>query len=102
MEDEILMSLLKRSGLENQEKILKDMIDDSILEMRALLNYEEEEELPEGVKPAVKELTLIRFNQDGVEGIQSETQSSGGSTSYMDLLPNRIRRIVRKYRRLPR
>ena len=58
--------------------------------------------LPEGVIPAVKELTLIRFNKDGVEGIASESQSFGGSTTYMDSLPDQVKRTIRRYRRLPR
>ena len=102
MENEILNSLLKRPGLDAQVEVLEDMIRDSMDETRALLNYEEEEPLPTGVAPIVKELTLIRFNRDGTEGIQSESQSSGGSTTYSDELPDRIKRILRKYRRLPR
>ena len=96
MENEILNSLLKRPGLDAQVELLEDMIRYS------MLNYEEEEPLPTGVAPIVKELTLIRFNRDGTEGIQSESQSSGGSTTYSDELPDRIKRILRKYRRLPR
>ena len=102
MENEILNSLLKRPGLDAQVELLEDMIRDSMDEIRALFNYEKEEPLPEGVAPIVKELTLIRFNRDGTEGIQSESQSSGGSTTYSDELPDRIKRILRKYRRLPR
>ena len=102
MENEILNSLLKRPGLDAQVELLEDMIRDSMDEIRALLNYEKEESLPEGVAPIVKELTLIRFNRDGTEGIQSESQSSGGRTTYSDELPDRIKRILRKYRRLPR
>lgn len=102
MENEILNSLLKRPGLDAQVELLEDMIRDSMDEIRALLNYEKEESLPEGVAPIVKELTLICFNRDGTEGIQSESQSSGGSTTYSDELPDRIKRILRKYRRLPR
>lgn len=101
MEEKILESLLKRPGLEDKETVLVDMIQDSMIEMRTLLNYKDGEELPEGCVPAVKELTLIRFNQDGVEGISSEAQSSGGSTTYMDALPDRVKRTIRKYRRLP-
>lgn len=101
MEEKILESLLKRPGLEDKETVLVDMIQDSMIEMRTLLNYKDGEELPEGCVPAVKELTLIRFNQDGVEGISSESQSSGGGTTYMDALPDRVKRTIRKYRRLP-
>lgn len=100
--EDILESLLKRPGLEDQMDVLEDMIHDSIIDMRSYLNYGDEESLPEGVIPAVKELTLIRFNKDGVEGIASESQSFGGSTTYMDSLPDRVMRTIRRYRRLPR
>ena len=101
MEREILESLLKRPGLQDQKDVLTDMIQDSISDMRTMLNYDDEEELPDGCIPAIKELVLVRYNQDGVEGISSESQSSGGSTTYMDALPDRVKRAVRKYRRLP-
>ena len=102
MEEKILESLLKRPGLEGKESILTDMIQDSMIEMRTLLNYKDGEELPEGCVPAVKELTLIRFNQDGVEGVSSESQSSGGSTTYLESLPKTVRQAVRRYRRFRR
>lgn len=102
MENKILESLLKRPGLEWEEDTLKDMIADSIWDMRNMLNYDENEDLPEGCIPAIKELVLVRYNQDGVEGISSESQSSGGSTTYMDTLPDQVKRTIRKYRRLPR
>ena len=101
MENKILESLLKRPGLQDQKDLLPDMIQDSISDMRTMLNYDENEELPEGCIPAVKELVMIRYNQDGVEGISSESQSSGGSTTYMDALTDRVKRTIRKYRRLP-
>ena len=103
MEKKILKELLKRPGMSEQDwELLEDMIHDSIIDMRSYLNYEDEESLPEGVIPAVKELTLIRFNKDGVEGIASESQSFGGSTTYMDALPDQVKRTIRRYRRLPR
>ena len=101
MEKKILESLLKRPGLQDQKSVLTDMIQDSINDMRTMLNYDDEEELHDGCIPAIKELVLVRYNQDGVEGISSESQSSGGSTTYMDALPDRVKRTVRKYRRLP-
>ncbi|WP_277239827.1 phage head-tail connector protein [Merdimonas faecis] len=102
MEEKILESLLKRPGLEDKETVLVDMIQDSMIEMRTLLNYKDGEELPEGCVPAVKELTLIRFNQDGVEGVSSESQSSGGSTTYLESLPKTVRQAVRRYRKFRR
>lgn len=102
MENKILKSLMNRLGLEDKEDILKDMIEDSICDMRNMLNYDNEEKIPDGCIPAIKEMVLVRFNQDGVEGISSESQSSGGSTTYMDSLPDKVKRTVRKYRRMPR
>lgn len=101
MENKILESLLKRPGLKDQKDLLADMIQDSISDMRTLLNYGENETLPDGCIPAIKELVLVRYNQDGMEGISSESQSSGGSTTYMDALPDQVKRTIRKYRRLP-
>ena len=95
MKKKILKELLKRPGMSEQDwELLEDMIHDSIIDMRSYLNYEDEESLPEGVIPAVKELTLIRFNKDGVEGIASESQSFGGSTTYMDALPDQVKKIT--------
>lgn len=103
MEEQLLTSLKMRPGLkEENEDYLRDLIQDSIVEMRAFLNYGETENLPEACLPAVKELTLIRYNRDGTEGISTESQSSGGSTSYVDELPPKVKRVIRKYRRLPR
>ena len=47
MKEKILESLLKRPGLEGKENILADMIEDSISDMRTMLNYGEDEDLPE-------------------------------------------------------
>lgn len=100
MEEKIIKSLILRQGMEEGE-LLKDMVHDSILEMKSYLNYAEDEVLPEACIPAVKEMVLVRYNQDGVEGIASESQSSGGSTVYLDALPDKVKRVIRKYRRLP-
>ena len=101
METQVLESLLKRSGLEDKSELLTDIIQDCISDIRNFLNYADDEEIPIGCLTAVKELTLVRFNQSGVEGIQVESQSSGGSTTYRDSLPDKVKRTIRKYRRLP-
>ena len=98
---QVLESLLKRPGLTDETERLTEMIADSIVDIRNFLNYGDAEELPAGCITAVKELTLVRFNQDGAEGLKSESQSSGGSETYLDDLPARIKRTIRKYRRLP-
>lgn len=101
VEEKILESLIKRQGIENDES-LKDMIQDSIMEMKGYLNYSDDEELPDGCIPAVKQLVLVRYNQDGVEGIASESQSSGGSTTYIDILPDKVKQVIRRYRKFRR
>ena len=99
MEKEILESLLKRPGLQDQKDMLIDMIQDSIRDMRVMLNYGDDEKLPDGCISAIKELVLVRYNQDGVEGISSESQSSGGSTTYLESLPRTVKQAVRRYRK---
>lgn len=101
MEEQILESLLLRKGI-TDEVLLLDMIQDSMDELRAMLNYEADEKIPQECRSAVKELVLIRYNRDGTEGIVSEAQSSGGNTTYTDELPDRVKRIIRRHRRLPR
>ena len=77
MEEKILNELLKRPGMSEQDwELLKDMIHDSIIDMRSCLNYEDEESLPEGVIPAVKELTLIRFNKTELRELQANRKAS--------------------------
>lgn len=102
MIENILVSLMKRPGLEDKEEILRDMIRDSVEDMRTMLNYSDEEDLPEGCIPAIKDLTMVHFNQDGVEGIHTESHSSGGSTTYLNALPARVKRTVYRYRRMRR
>lgn len=102
MKEKILEDLTKRPGLMGKWDVLDDMVEDSMMDMRSFLNYRDNEELPQGCIPAIKELALIRFNQDGAEGITSESQSSGGSTTYFHELPASVRRIIRRYRRLKR
>ena len=94
MEERILESLLKRPGLGEKRY-------DSVLEIRDAINYEKDEELPEACELAVKELTLIRFNRDGTEGIASES-NSGVSVSYINELPPAVKRIIYRHRRLRR
>lgn len=101
-EEKVFASLIKRPGIGDSVEVLKDMVHDSVIDMRNYLNFSDSESLPEGVLPAVKEMVLIRFNRDGAEGISSESQSFGGSTTYSDALPDHVRRIIRKYRKLPR
>lgn len=100
MKEELLNSLLLRPGLEGREKLLSDMLDDCIGEVRDLLNYQEDEDIPRVLYGVIKEITLAKFNRDGAQGISSESQSSGGSVSYMDDLTPQQKAQIRRHRRL--
>ena len=99
--EEIVETLLARPGMDGNRQLITEFVQDATLEIKSYLNYGSEEKLPEGCVPAVKKLAMIHFNRDGSEGIQSESQSSGGSTTYSDEIPESIKRTIRKYRKLP-
>lgn len=102
MKERIMEELLLRTDLKGKEIQLNVFLEDSMAEMRGYLNLDEDEEIPEGCRAAVKELTMLRFHQDGVEGIQSESQSFGGSATYLDDFPQRIKKTICRYRRMKR
>lgn len=97
MEEKILQSLLLRQSMKNvSDELLADMIHDCILEVKDAIHYKDEEELPEKLCGVVKDIVAAKVNQDGVEGIASESQSCGGSTSYLqDITPATKRKIYR-------
>lgn len=99
-QEDITKSLVKRPGLDDKGDIINEFVQDAITEIQTYLNYGKDD-LPDGCIPAVKYLALAMFNRDGAEGIQSESQSSGGSTTYCEDLPDSIKRTIRKYRKLP-
>lgn len=100
MEEKILNSLLLRPGMEGRDVLLKDLIKDSIQDVKDYINYSLEEELPEQLKVIVQDVTLIKFNKIGAEGLQSESYS-GVSQNYIDGLPKELKSRLRRYRRLP-
>lgn len=102
IKERVLKELSLRSGLTDKEQLLETFVRDSMNEIKCLFNYEEKDELPVGCIPAVKALTLTRYNQDGTEGIQSETQSAGGNTTYVLGLPDVVKQAVRRYRKFRR
>lgn len=102
MEEEILNKILLRPGVPDNKELLQDMIHDCIEEIRDAINYKEEDEFPSSLYGIVKELVLEKINRDGVQGIQSESHSSGGSTTYLDDIPKSIKRQIYRKRRLKR
>lgn len=100
MEEKILNSLLLRPGMEGREVLLKDLIKDSIQDVKDYINYSLDDDLPEQLKVIVQDVTLIKFNKIGAEGLQSESYS-GVSQNYIDGLPKELKSRLRRYRRLP-
>lgn len=99
----VLDGVLLRPGIKEADiALLEDMVKDCILEVKDAINYREEEEIPQGLYGTVKELVCRKYNQDGIQGIQSESQSSGGSTTYLQDIPVTMKRQIYKYRRLRR
>ena len=99
----ILTALKLRPGLQDAaDRLLEDMIRDCMEEIRDVLNYAEGEDIPAGLAGVVKDLVCLRYNRDGLQGIQSESQSSGGSTTYLQDIPADMKRRIYRYRRLRR
>lgn len=97
MHERILESLLFREGMPN-ELLLDDMLTDCEADLKDMLHVEA---LTEEHASILKELVLIKVNNDGTEGIQSESHS-GNSTTYLDDLPKSLKRKINAKRRLPR
>ena len=102
MEEEILKKIMLRPGISDNKELIKDMIHDCIEELREAINYGEEEDIPSSLYGIVKELVLGKLNRDGVQGIQTESHSSGGSTTYLDDIPKSIKRQIYRKRRFKR
>lgn len=102
MEEEILKKIMLRPGVPDSEALLKDMIHDCMGEIRDAINYGEGEPIPESLCGVVKELVLEKINRDGVQGIQSESHSSGGSTTYLDDMQKSVKRQIYRRRRMRR
>lgn len=102
MESIILQSLLLRPGMQGHEALLTDMIKDCIDELRDMLNYRDVDVIPTSLYGVIKELVLIKFNQDGAQGIVTESQSSGGSTTYTSDIPPSLKRRIYRHRKMRR
>lgn len=99
----ILSSLMMRPGLKEANlELLEDMVRDCVVEIHDAINYPDNEDIPEALHGVAKELVCARYNQDGAQGIQSESQSSGGSVTYMDDISKAMKRKIYKYRRFRR
>lgn len=90
--------------MEGRNDLLNDLIEDSISDVKAYLNYSDNEELPLVCKSVVQELVMIKFNKMGSEGFQSESLggNNGVTQSFINGIPADIKSRIRNFRRLPR
>lgn len=96
----ILQSVKLRPGIKNNpDELLLDIINDTIGDVREIINYGENEELPSKCISIVKDLVIIKCNKLGSEGITSESYS-GVSQSYIDDIPKDIKKKLYKLRKL--
>lgn len=101
MREKVIEELSDYPGLSGKGVLLEGLVDDSIHELKDLLNYGETDELPAALCGAVKELALIRFHRMGAEGLSSVSRS-GVSENYSDGLPMKLCRRIYRYRKMRR
>lgn len=98
--EEILSSIKLRQGISvNSDELLKDLIKDSIQDVKDFINCSDEEELPSGCISIVKELVIIKCNRLGTEGLSSQS-ASGVSENYSDDIPKPLKKKLYRYRKL--
>lgn len=83
------------------EEVIKDLIEDSLLEVYEFLNYSKDNELPDSCLSVAKDLTIIKFNRLGSEGLSSSGYG-GNNENYLNDIPLDLKRKLRRYRKLPK
>lgn len=62
-------------------------------------NLDVHEELPEGLKTAIIQMAVFKYNRLGTEGLNSESYA-GASYSYTDEYPGSIKAVLLRNRKL--
>lgn len=90
----MLNSLRTLLGLESdgEDALLRVLLAQAEQEALAVTGRNE---LPEGLRGAVVDLAVMRYNRRGTEGEAMRTE--GGVTAHMEALPEDIRRQFRRY-----
>lgn len=78
---------------------LAAVIDAAEAEAREFCNLDDDAELSDGLKSAVVQMAVIKYNRLGTEGLASESYA-GASYSYTDGYPESILRTLRRNRRM--
>lgn len=99
--DKITASIKKRPDMRNIDgEYLKDVVIDAINDAKTFINHRTGTELEEGLITPIKDLSVIRINLTGTEGISSSSKA-GTSESYLSDIPIPIKNKLRKFRSLP-
>lgn len=99
--EEILKSIKLRPGISNfSEDLLKDIISDAYNDVAEVINLTEGDIMPLGCISIIKDVVVIKINKLGSEGISSEA-NEGISQSFINDIPDDVKRKLRRYRKLP-
>ncbi len=85
--------------LDEKDELLLSLIRGAIY---SVLNYTGLEKLPKDLCFTAADVAMTAYNRVGSEGLQSESFAYGGSQTYSRDLPEDIKAVLRRYRRLPR
>lgn len=99
--EKIVESISLRPNTSHIDKdLIYDMVQDSINDLRDMLHYDENEELPKTFESTVKNSVLAAINRIGAEGVSSQS-FSGVSFNFRDTLSDTDLRKIRAKRRFP-
>lgn len=88
--------LLDIRAIQGMEELNAGLIDDAIEDFEDYTHRD----LVIGAKSVIKDLVIYRFNTLGTLGLKSES-FSGNSSKYDTDIPERIKRKLKAFRRLP-
>lgn len=96
--DKIIKSIKNRPGMENAD--IEGLYQDAIEDIMHFTHRSEEELSELAIGSIIKDLIAFRFNTQGNEGLLFE-RFSGTDSQYTDDIPERIKKKLRAFRRLP-
>lgn len=98
--EKIISEMKQRPGMEFAD--VESLYQDSVEDICHFTHLTENELKELAVGSIIKDLMAFRFNTSGSEGIKSEGFSGSGiSTNYCEDIPQRIKKKLRAFRRLP-
>lgn len=97
--EKIVESISLRPNISHVDKdLIYDLVQDGINDLRDMLHYDENEDLPKTFESTVKNSVLAAINRIGAEGISSQS-FSGVSFNFRDNLSETDLRKIRSKRR---